>query len=216
MLLVNAGKLDYPLGIYTNAERNALEAADDRADHTGATFNDTDVAVKRRYGITVRKIADGTLAGLRAELTKPGQALAIAGSNARLSTFLRRWDPAFSGAHAVCVVVKATGLTWLDPLAPDRYPGDPVTVDEVLRWAFMPSDARVGRTGILAPPAETPEQRIDRLRLEILAIAKRHPTARRRWAINTGMVQGIEGTQVTEIMRLSAEVTYLREVDRNG
>lgn len=56
-VLTGAGKTDYPLGLYTPAERLALEAADNRPDNTGALLSDIDLATQRRYGVTMHRLS---------------------------------------------------------------------------------------------------------------------------------------------------------------
>lgn len=143
MVLVGAGFDRFPLGMYSNEERDSLESSNDLPDDGGATFTHTDVAVLNRYGVTMKRLADGSLIGLKAALSTPGRLYAVAGLNARLPTALRRWSPRFAKAHAVCCVPLGKGkVLWLDPMAPMAYPGEHVRVETVLRWAFIDSDAR--------------------------------------------------------------------------
>lgn len=163
MVLVYAGKTEYPLGIYTGAERNALESSDDRPDGQGATFRDTDVAVRRRYGVTMHSPAGGRIntAGLRQLLQAPGRAYALAGLNAKLPRSATNWDTGFAGAHAVCVIPNGKGgVLWLDPLAPAGFAGQTVPVEEVLTWAAALNgdshDPRFMTENALAPPPPPP------------------------------------------------------------
>lgn len=152
MALEWGGWARFPLG-RTAAEREALEASDDRPDETGARKEDVDLAVRRRYGIRMRPIADGSRAGLLATLAVPNLALTLPG---RLSHFpaghrLRRWDPGFEGGHEVCVVTLGGGAAWWgDPLAPMGYAGDRVTIAEAAAFAWYPNDARMVRAGEFA------------------------------------------------------------------
>jgi hypothetical protein len=166
MVLVYAGKRTYPLGIYTPAEREALERSDDRPDETGATHRDSDLAIRRRYGVTMRMLADQSAAGLRAALSTPGRAYAVAGWYGRLPTHLRRWDPSFTKGHDVCCIPLGGGrVQWLDPLAPFGYAGEPVSVDTILAYAFIPNDARWLAAGELEDPM------LDPARHKALAVA---------------------------------------------
>ena len=154
MVLVHAGFRDFPKGAFTAEERNALEQADDEPDHGGANHTITDLAISRRYGVTMRQPPAGrwTEAELRVELDAPGNAYAIAGRADRLPPHLRRHDPTFSAAHDVCVIPLGAGrVRWLDPLAPMGFEGDVVAVDTVLRYANLPNDARWLRENELAP-----------------------------------------------------------------
>jgi hypothetical protein len=148
MVLVFGGFRDFPLGPFTADERNALETFDNRPDNSGATHADTDLAIQRRYGVSMRKPPAGVWseAELRAELSAAGKAYAVAGNYGQLPTFplnLRRWDPSFTDAHDVCIIPLGDGrVRWLDPLAPMGFAGDVIEVDTVLRYAFIPNDAR--------------------------------------------------------------------------
>lgn len=136
--LIYAGHDNFPLGIYTMEERNAFEAADDRKDNTGATLPDVELAAKRRYGRTLRKLPEGTTtATFRSMLLTKGYAFIIQGWYKNFPTNLRRWDPAFGGGHCVCVISGPKPLL-LDPLATDRYPGEEVDVDTIMGFAWGP------------------------------------------------------------------------------
>ena len=145
MVLVHAGFRDFPLGAFTAEERNALETHDDEPDHIGANHGVTDVAIQRRYGVTMRKppgpAERWTAEQLRAELTRVGNVYAIAGQYDRLPSALRLTT--FAGAHDVCVIPLGSGkVRWLDPLAEMGFAGEVIGVDIVLRYAFIPNDAR--------------------------------------------------------------------------
>lgn len=160
----------------------------------------------------MRRIPDGSKSALRLLLSTKGTALSIAGSNARLPTALRRWDPSFAGAHAVCVVpLGGDFVTWYDPLATPGYAGERVSVDTVLTWAFIPSDARIVKDGEFLPPKETAAEREERLAAEVVKLRNANPRAAKIWVSNTGMTQAVDGRILQRIQRLSAEVTYLRE-----
>lgn len=145
MTLVYGGFTKFPLGMYSPAEREALESSDDRIDETGSTFFYTDQAVLRRYGLKMRQIPDGSRNGLLVKLSKPGIALAIAGSLGNLPSGhrLRKWQPSYIGPHAITVIPRGNGsVWWLDPLAPNKNPPDTATVTDVLTFAYILSDAR--------------------------------------------------------------------------
>lgn len=136
--LVYGGKLDYEKGIYTPAERVALEAADDRTDNTGATLLDIDLAVKRRYGLTLHRLPDDSQATFRSFLSKSGYAFIVQGSYSNMVDRLRKlWQPGYTGGHAVCVITLGYDhQLLLDPMAPNLYGGDVVSTDEVLKFAW--------------------------------------------------------------------------------
>jgi len=156
MVLVYAGFRRFPLGAFTAEERNALEMSDLEPDHIGANHVITDVAIEARYGVGMRTPPTGrwSKTELRAELSATGKAYAVAGKYGLLPTSplnLRRWDPSFTEAHDVCVVPLGGGrVRWLDPLAPMRFAGDVIDVETVLRYAFLPNDARWLRENELA------------------------------------------------------------------
>lgn len=138
MVLVHAGFRNFPLGAFTVEERNALDPENIGADHTIS-----DVAIKDRYHVTMRQPPDGEWSAdeLRAELNSAGNAYAVAGMYDRLPAALRL--SSFAGAHDVCVIPFGDGrVRWLDPLAPMGSAGEIVSVDTVLRYAFIPNDAR--------------------------------------------------------------------------
>jgi hypothetical protein len=134
-LLVFAGKKSFPLGIYTVAEREALERSDDQPDETGASQVDITTACKRRYRVTLRTVPTS----LATALTKVGTGLTVAGRNGNLPAghTLRRWQPGFIGGHCVCIIPLGNGRSrWLDPLAPNKYAGDIVNNSTILQWAY--------------------------------------------------------------------------------
>jgi hypothetical protein len=144
MCLIYAGFAAFPLGAYTVAERNALDASDDRPDNTGATLDGRlasagwlDKQVATRYGVHMHMLPDDSSATLRAALLTPGSAFLVQGSMGNLPAGhpLRRWEPQFGGGHAVCVITGPQPR-WLDPLAPLKFIGDLVNVDDVLRFAW--------------------------------------------------------------------------------
>jgi hypothetical protein len=140
MVLVYAGFRNFPKGAFTVEERNALDP-----ENTGANHATSDVAIRDRYGVTMRKppgpTGEWSADELRAELNTVGKAYAVAGQYDRLPTSLRL--STFAGAHDVCVIPLGDGrVRWLDPLAPMRSPGEIIDVDTVLRYAFIPNDAR--------------------------------------------------------------------------
>ena len=146
MVLVHAGFRNFPKGAFTPEERNELEMRDDEPDHIGANHGITDVAIKRRYGVTMRKppgpTERWTAEQLRAELSAVGNAYAVAGQYDRLPPSLRL-DPNFFDAHDVCVIPLGAGrVRWLDPLAEMGFAGEDIGIDTVLAYANLPNDAR--------------------------------------------------------------------------
>ena len=162
MVLVGAGKSDYPLGIYTPAERNELEKYDTRPDNTGATNADVLMAVHRRYGIELKR-QELTTQSLTAELLRrKGRIYSIAGSFRflPLGHKLRRHQPDFVGGHQVAFKPDGTGWgLWLDPLAENKYVGDVVDVETVAKFAWENWPALYLNEDELAamPDTSTPE-----------------------------------------------------------
>ena len=147
MVLVYAGFRNFPKGAFTPEERNELEMRDDHPDHIGANHDITDVAIQRRYHVTMRKpprpTERWTADQLRAELRTVGNAYAVAGQYSLLPDHLRRHDRTFFGDHDVCVIPLDNGLVrWLDPMAPMGFAGEDVAIDTVLEYANLPNDAR--------------------------------------------------------------------------
>ena len=100
--------------------------ADDRPDHTGATFNDTDLAIRRRYSVDM--MGSGSRMDtrrLRELLTTPGHAVALAGRNTTLPPGAVNWDPGFKGAHAVGMISGASQGAVAGPAGHRRLPRRP-------------------------------------------------------------------------------------------
>lgn len=156
MAAYKAGFRAFPLG-YTAAEREALERSDDRPDETGASVLDIDLAMRRRYGFTLKPVAVPLATVLAGPATT---GLLVSGRNDLLPSHLRRWSPKFMGGHAVYVqpVGDKARVRWMDPLATWGFPGEIVAVSTVLAWArpYGPGMARFAREGMAAvvpPPA---------------------------------------------------------------
>jgi hypothetical protein len=152
--LVHGGKVAYALGIYTVAEREALERSDDQPNETGASLDDLIVAVKRRYGIEWTKSRVELLAQHHARVDL---AFVIQGVNGNLPAGhpQRRFDPTYTGGHCVTIIPTGDGthVKWLDPLAPNKFAGDTVLWTTVMKWiGNMPSQITV-RKDAYAPPA---------------------------------------------------------------
>ena len=157
MVLVAAGKRTFPLGINTAAEREALERSDFEPDRIGARHDITDVAIRRRYGVLMRKLQDGSREGLKRALSTPGSAYAVAGECGDLPEGVRVTD--CFGPHDVCVIPQGGGkVLWLDPMRKMGFAGQVVDVNVVLDYAFIPNDARFLQIGELV---EEDEQLID-------------------------------------------------------
>lgn len=156
MTLLYGGFRRFPLGAYTPEERNALDdATPPDPPSGGSTFTLLDAGAAKRYGVTLDRVTDGARSILARTLRRPNMGLAIAGSLGHLPAGhrLRRWQPSFTGGHAIAVQTLGEGkVLWLDPLAPDGFEGDTTTVDNVLTFAWYPSDARIiPRLGLAGP-----------------------------------------------------------------
>jgi len=154
MCLVYGGFTEFPLGIYTPEEREALERSDNRPDETGASVTDGDTAIRNRYGKGLLTTTD-----VRTALAMTGVAVALAVVNGNLAptdkdlngNIIRRWDPNFTGGHFVCVIPNDFGPgkhRWLDPEAPWKYAGDPVSTATVLKWANGVQTPRYAKAGM--------------------------------------------------------------------
>lgn len=135
MALIAAGYQDFPEGIYTVAEREALERSDSRADEEGANELNLDEAVMNRYKVKLHS----TTKALAELIQIPGLAIIVAGTPANWPKGhnLRRWLPNFAGGHRVCIITSGGPVVkWLDPLAPWKYKGDEVEISEVLKFAY--------------------------------------------------------------------------------
>jgi len=159
MDLLYAGFTAFPLGAYTVAEREALERSDDQPNETGASLDDLITAVHRRYGKTLTKTMPGELNAL---LGKTGIAFVIQGSYGNLPAGhpQRRWDPHFTGPHALTVIPGGPGLNlWLDPEAPMHFAGDHVTDAVVQAFAKGSGQMIVLAKDVFAPPKPKPARK---------------------------------------------------------
>lgn len=117
-------------GVDRVAEREALERSQNvYAPEAGSSLAAGEQAVRNRYGLTPARSL--SLAPL---LDTPGLVIVAAGVNSRMPERLHHWDPAYTGSHAVCFVTSESGITILDPEAPDKYAGDSITRAEALAW----------------------------------------------------------------------------------
>lgn len=158
MALVFGDFTSFPLGIYTTAEREALERSDDQPNETGASLDDLILAVKRRYRLTLTKNAPAALSGL---LDKNDIAMVVQGKMGNLPAghTLRRWDPGFTGGHAIAIVnLPGDRYIWLDPLAPNKYAGDIVAKATIVRFATGLGGSIVVREGLFSPAIYTKAQ----------------------------------------------------------
>ena len=114
----------------TNAEREALRAAMGLPPiHQGATLAQLSTGLQARYGFTQQRLVRDwpTVA---AHLGRAGTVAVITGKYGTLPIRYRRWDPGFTGAHAVAVYGNGgTAPWWCDPLAPKgTYRGEPIAM----------------------------------------------------------------------------------------
>jgi hypothetical protein len=132
--MVYAGWTKFPLGIYTVAEREALERSDDQPNETGASLPDLKTALKRRYGKD--RVVNG--ASVLPKLLDGRCGLVVQGylKNFPAGHRLRRWQPGFTGGHSI-FVYHGSDLKyhWYDPLAPMKHDGDIVAKSDVLTFA---------------------------------------------------------------------------------
>lgn len=110
----------------TEAEKEALRAAAGLPDdHTGATIAQAITGAERRYGLGGGYVVTSSWAVVREALTRADTRCVVQGSMGSATTWLRRWQPSFTGAHAIA----ARGQVWCDPLAPKgTYAGELVPI----------------------------------------------------------------------------------------
>lgn len=129
----------------THAEAEALRADSGLGPLGGASFDDLSRGLKKRYGITMPPVVAGAnslLSGLQ-----PGAAAIV---NGKMGNFpsghrLRRWDPGFTGGHAVYVERTLDNrLLWCDPLAPSGTQPDVITDSEIKTFMYPSWGAIIG------------------------------------------------------------------------
>ena len=162
MGMVFSGFTKFPLGLYSVAEREALERSDNQPDETGASLDDLCLAMKNRYGKVKVKSAIDLLSQhhKRSDL-----GFVIQGLNGNLSAGhpLRRWDPGFTGAHAIFIVPTGDGVhvRWFDPEATNKYQGDTTDWPTVMKWIgnngyFITFRVDEYASPVIAPPPVPP------------------------------------------------------------
>jgi len=147
--LVYGGFTAFPLGIYSIAEGEALEATGvPRVGDYGTLIP----AVQARYGKTIRALSTGSIADA---VTRPGIGLVLAGFGCIPGT---AWQQAgFAQYHSVFVVPKPLGTVLLfDPMTPNQSPGQLIDAAIIVAWAKGAgvNDAREIRESEYAPPSK--------------------------------------------------------------
>lgn len=129
--LVYGGLAVFPLGIYSQAEREALEkVADEPQD-----YYTTDAVAQARYGIQLRKLSTGSIPDA---VTRVGVGLVLAGYGALLI-------PTTAPIHSVFYLpVSATAGLVFDPLAVNQSAGVSIAASQIVAWSkgAGPNDAR--------------------------------------------------------------------------
>lgn len=125
----------------TLAEAEALRKAAGYGPNGGTNIQRLSAAAVIRYRIPLPRHVTGPTA-IRAAL-KTGFGAAVAGTmgNFPRGHRLRRWQPSFTGGHAVYIARESTTARWLwlDPLAPQgTYSGDWITADELATFLRGP------------------------------------------------------------------------------
>lgn len=158
--LVFTGKTDFPLGMYSIAEREALERSDNQPDETGASLADLVVAVKNRYGVDW-KVSSISLMWQYASRTDLGFVITGMMGNLPSTSPLRQWQPGFTGGHAWFIIPTGDGVhvRVFDPLATNKYPGDIATWADIRKFVGNMAGFILVR-GSYTPPAPpvTPEE----------------------------------------------------------
>jgi hypothetical protein len=154
MALVYAGWIHFPLGRYSNPEREALERASPlHTPESATTMAALEDEIRRRYGLPLGTL-HSNIESLEKLLTRNGSGLVMFGINGNLpvSDPWRRWDTQFTGMHAVFIrCSEKPGYSRVfDPEAPMEYPGDLVANTKILTWSQHAGDVRVIGTDELA------------------------------------------------------------------
>lgn len=143
-LLVFSGFTNFPLGIYSTAEREAFERAGSHVAETGTSIAQVHENLKNRYSLDFPALD----VPIDKALTHIGTGLGLFGINGNLpqGDSWRRWDPSFTGIHAVSVYPLGNGVSRvLDPEAPMGFQGDIVSNTKILRWHSGRSEAIVAK-----------------------------------------------------------------------
>ena len=133
-VLVYAGFKEFPLGIYSNDEREQLERAGSHIPETATTMAQASENSINRYHINFR----APDVPLSTALTRVGTGIILFGRNGNLPAgdSWRRWDPTFDGIHSVSIFPLGNGYSQvLDPEAWMGFPGDKVPNSKILKWA---------------------------------------------------------------------------------
>lgn len=175
MTLFYGGFDRFPLGRYSDAEREALERSQTVvAPETGGNNVATLAAVNKRYGVTFKHLTDHSASSLQVALGHVGWGMSLAGMNSHFPVGARVWDAAYKGAHQVCIIPLGGGaVLWLDPEAPMGYAGDRISATAVLAWAILPADPLILAADELAPA--TPSGPVDHAGTES-AFGTRYPS----------------------------------------
>jgi hypothetical protein len=143
--LIWGGVTNFPLGVYTQAEREASEWVTDEPQDLAAT----DRVSLGRYGVQLRKLSTGTLDDA---LSRVDVGLVLAGRGSlNIATAAE--------LHCVFVIPKANALSLVfDPLAPNQSAGVLTANLKILGWAkgAGPNDAREVKKDEFSPPAPIP------------------------------------------------------------
>lgn len=132
MGLVYGGVTAYPLGIYTQAEREALELVPDEPQD----YATTDGQAQARYGVHLRKLSTGSI---ESAVARPGIGLVLTGYGGLLI-------PTEASIHSLFYLPTSptAGLLY-DPLATNQSAGVSIAASRVATWAAGragPNDAR--------------------------------------------------------------------------
>ena len=134
--LVYGGVTNFPLGVYTQEEREKLERIPDEPQD----YNTTDVVAQARYGVHLRKLSTDTLQNA---VTRVGIGLVLAGyGSLNIATN--------APIHSIFYLPMNTGAGLVfDPLAANQSAGVLTLAAKVLKWAkgAGPNDAREVRKG---------------------------------------------------------------------
>ena len=214
--MVYAGFTAFAKGIYSVAEREALERSDDQKDETGASLVDLKVAIKRRYGKDVTIHAASALSDLLDRVEAIGYVIQGKTGNFPVGHTLRRWDPGFTGGHAVFVQLLGGGkYRWFDPEAPMKFSGDIVTKAQVLTYAKGLGGSIHFRADEFAPPVVKPPVVVPPpapttyTKAEYDAVVAERDTVRHDLQVSSVALAATKGAQAAAEARIAAAKTAL-------
>lgn len=181
--MVYAGWTAFPLGIYTQAEREAIEAVAD----SPQDYATTDAEALARYGVKLRPLSTGSL---ESAVSRVGVGLVLAGYGGLLIA-------TNAPIHSVFYLpTSSTAGLLYDPLAANKSAGVSLPASRILGWAKGPgaNDAREVREDELG---EEPMS-------ESTAVLTLYPDGVREWTAKGGNLTGYALNGATKVVNVNA------------